>query len=69
MQSYKFYTTQHLADMFFVAPNAISRLIRLRELSAQKICGQWRISEEDLQEYLERRKVKARSNRKNRFLI
>jgi len=63
MEAYKFFTTQDIADVLFLEPKAVSRLIRLREISAKKICGQWRISEEDFKEYLNRNKVKAKTGR------
>jgi excisionase family DNA binding protein len=56
----KVYTPKELAQIFQVIPVVVTRMIRQRKLSATKFGGSWRITQDQLDEYLEKRTLKAK---------
>lgn len=54
------YTINEVAIICKVSSYTIERLIKSQKLSATKIGSQWRISEDQLDEYLESRTLKAK---------
>lgn len=54
------YTPIEVAERLKVSVDTIKRLIKNGKLSATKIGGQWRISEDQLNEYIESRTIKAK---------
>jgi excisionase family DNA binding protein len=53
------YTPKEVAAQFKVIPVVVVRMIRDKKLSAVKFGGSWRITQEHLDEYLEKRTLKA----------
>lgn len=60
MELPKIYRTQEVADYLLVDVDTVTKLIRTRELAAKKIGREWRITESDLMEYLESKKIRPR---------
>lgn len=56
----KIYRTQEVADYLLIDIDTVTKLIRTRELSAKKVGREWRITEDDLVEYLNSKKIKPR---------
>lgn len=54
------YTIAETALMMKVSSDTIERLIKNGKLSATKFGAQWRISEDQLNEYIQSRTLKAR---------
>lgn len=54
------YTIPEVAAQMKVSPDTIERLIKTGKLSATKFGAQWRISEDQLNEYLLSRTLKAK---------
>ena len=54
------YKTQDVADYLLIDVDTVVKLIHNRELAAKKVGREWRISEDDLLEYLEAKKIKPR---------
>jgi excisionase family DNA binding protein len=54
------YRTQDVADYLLIDVDTVVKLIHNRELAAKKVGREWRISEDDLLEYLEAKKIKPR---------
>lgn len=59
MGKLKFYTISEVAELLKVHDRTIRRLIDNKKLKAVKIGTTWRISEDDLNEYLESNKTKG----------
>lgn len=57
-------TLDEVAQTLKVHENTVLRIIRKAEISAIKVSGQWRITVDALEDYLESRTVKA-SKRKS----
>ena len=51
----KIYTTREIADLLKVNQETILRLLRNHKLNGYKIGKNWRISQEQLEQYLNRR--------------
>lgn len=49
----KFYTVNQIAEMFEMHPKTIRRYIRDGNLKANKVGGQWRITEVELKQFIE----------------
>lgn len=52
MGGYVFYTLQEVASMFRVSDDTLRRLIESDKLAANRVGGQWRISDTALDRYL-----------------
>lgn len=52
--SVKFYTIEEIADILRVNPAKVRQLIKASDLQATRVGKQYRISEEQLQDYLKR---------------
>jgi putative molybdopterin biosynthesis protein len=52
--SVKFYTIEEIADILRVNPAKVRQLLKSGDLKSTRIGKQYRISEEQLQEYLRR---------------
>lgn len=53
------YTIKEIAEHFKVEPITVHRMIQDKKLSALKFGGSWRITQEHLDEYLQKRTLKA----------
>mgnify|MGYP000934997221 CR=1 FL=1 len=56
----KIYTSYQAADYLLVDVDTVTKLIRNRELAAKKVGREWRITEDDLLDYLNSKKVTRR---------
>lgn len=63
----KLLTLDEVATTLKVHENTILRIIKKAEISAIKVGGQWRITTDDLCEYLEKRTVKAKKLKQTIF--
>lgn len=54
------FRVKEVAEYLIVDEDTVTKLIRTRELPAKKVGREWRISEEDIQEYLLSKKITRR---------
>lgn len=57
----KIYRVKDVAEHLLVDEDTVTKLIRTRELAAKKVGREWRITEDDIQAYLDSKKVKRRA--------
>jgi excisionase family DNA binding protein len=55
-----FYTVTEIATQLKVHPDTVESIIKRKELTAIKFGRQWRVSEQELESYLESRTIKAK---------
>ena len=53
-----YFTVDEVAEALRVNPQTIRRYLQIGKLSGVKLQGSWRISDADLQNFIERRKSK-----------
>lgn len=61
MEANEFYTIKEVAKILKVCANTIRNLLHRKELGASKVGKQWRISDVDVQDYLDKKKLVANS--------
>ena len=49
----KFYSTREVAQMFGVTPTTVVTWIKAKKLNARKVNNLWRVSEDDLNKFLD----------------
>ena len=52
LKKYKLYTAKEIESVLGVSAQSIKRYIKAGKLHAIKVGGKWRVSEEDLKEFL-----------------
>jgi len=56
----KLYNTRDVAEYLVIDVDTVVKLIHNRELAAKKVGREWRITEDDLLDYLDSKKIKPR---------
>jgi len=56
----RFLSTQEIADILNVSPRYVTLLIKRGELKGYKVGREWRIEEEELEEFLRRRFMRGK---------
>lgn len=51
------YKVRQVAEYLMIDEDTVTKLIRNRELAAKKVGREWRITEDDIQDYLDSKKV------------
>lgn len=54
------YRVKQVAEHLMIDEDTVTKLIRNRELAAKKVGREWRITEEDVKEYLDSKKITRR---------
>jgi len=60
MMERKFFTTHEIAEMLNISPRYVTLLIKRGELRGYKVGKEWRIEEEELEEFLRKRFMKGK---------
>jgi excisionase family DNA binding protein len=56
----KIYNVKDVANYLLVDEDTVTKLIRSRELAGKKVGREWRVTEDDLLEYLNTKKITRR---------
>ncbi|CAL1518147.1 hypothetical protein MMC2321_01888 [Chitinophaga sp. MM2321] len=54
------YNVKRVAEYLLIDEDTVTKLIRTREMAAKKVGREWRITEDDIQEYLNSKKITRR---------
>lgn len=54
------YRVKQVAEHLLIDEDTVTKLIRNRELAAKKVGREWRITEDDIKEYLDSKKITRR---------
>lgn len=56
----KIYRVKDVAEYLLIDEDTVTKLIRTRELAGRKVGREWRVTEDDLQDFMNAKKVTRR---------